>query len=350
MDFIQKKDVGYSREQILIINNISQIDNGVEVLTNNIRQLSGVENLAVSGFLPVNYYRSNDSFFSSPTLDTQGAISMQSWTIDENYIPTMNMQIVKGRAFSKDMATDSTGIILNEAAAKFLGDQEIIGKNLYRIMDPEAKSVMVYHVIGVVKDFNYSTLRDQVKPLSFVYGADRGGLSVKINTGDIPSLLAAIEKHWKAVAPGLPFEHSFMDDDYNKLYVGERQVGKLFIVFASLSIFISCLGLFGLATFMAEQRTKEIGIRKVLGASVSAITLLLSRDFLKLVVISVILATPIAWFFMNQWLQGFAYRIDINWWIFIVSGIIAVVIALVTVSYQAIAAGMSNPVNSLRTE
>ena len=217
-------------------------------------------------------------------------------------------------------------------------------------MNMETKAIKEYHVIGVVKDFNFSSLRESVKPLAFMYGADQGNLNLKIKTADVTSLLTQIEKEWKTLAVGLPFQFSFMDDDFDKLYAGERRIGTLFTVFASLSIIISCLGLFGLANYMAEQRTKEIGIRKVLGASVSGIASLLSRDFLRLVLLSIVFASPVAYYVMREWLQGFAYHIDIKWWVFIASGLIAILIAVFTVSFQAVKAARANPVNSLRSE
>jgi len=274
---------------------------------------------------------------------------MQQWIIDENYIATMGMKLIEGRNFLKGK-TDSTSIILNESAAKFLGHEDILERKLYRLRDEETKAITEYRIVGIVKDFNFSSLREQVKPLAFLYGSDQGALTLKINTANIPALLSTIETEWKSLAPDLPFEYSFMDADFDNLYKGERQTGKLVTIFASLSIFISCLGLFGLATYIAEQRTKEVGIRKVLGASVGRITTLLSKDFIKLVLLAVVIATPLSYYFTYQWLQGFAYRIELSWWVFFLSGIIALIIALATVSFQAIKAAMMNPVNSLKSE
>jgi putative ABC transport system permease protein len=350
MDYIRKRDLGFKREQILVISNGWQIGNRIESLKTSLRSLSGVEHMTVSGFLPVSHYRSNNTFFLSPTLDIAGAMSVQEWAVDDEYVTTMNMSIAEGRDFSRDMASDSTAIILNESAARFLGGKNIIGKILYTPNDMSAKRIAAKHVIGIVKDFNFSTLRQQVAPLVLAYGNDQGSIAVKLKTADITTTMSNIEAKWKAIAPELPFEYSFMDDDFNKLYDGEQQVGSLFTIFASLSIVISCLGLFGLATFMAEQRTKEIGIRKVMGASVYGITRLLSRDFLRLVILAVALATPLAWYLISKWLEGFAYRISVSWWVFPVAGMVAVVIACLTVSYQSIRAAVANPAQSLRTE
>ncbi len=349
LDYIRKKDIGYNRDQVLIINNTRSLEQKEQTFKNELLQIAGVQKVAVSGYLPVNYTRNNDSFFPSPTMDTKDAISMQIWDIDENYISTMDMKIVAGRNFLADMKTDSSGLILNEAAAKFLGNKDILNKSLYRFTDDTGASEEL-HIIGVVKDFNFSSLREQVKPLAFSHRNSSGSISLKINTADTQNILSQIKTKWQAVSSGLPLEYSFMDDDFNQHYTGDRKIGELFTIFAVLAIFIACLGLFGLATFIAEQRTKEIGIRKVLGANVTGITALLSKDFIRLVMIAILIATPLAYYCMDKWLQAFAYRIDIQWWVFIVSGVLVTLIALVTVSFQAIRTALMNPVNSLRSE
>ena len=278
------------------------------------------------------------------------AISIQKWVIDEDYLETMGMHLEEGRNFSREVAADTGAIILNESAAKFLGNHDILGKKLYKIIDDNMKTLREFSVIGIVKDFNFSTLREPVKPLALLFGDNKDGLTVKITGSRIPEVVSAIEKQWKSIAPELPFEYSFMKEDFDKLYKGEKQSGELITYFASLSILISCLGLFGLATYMAEQRTKEIGIRKVMGASVPGITALLSRDFLKLVLIAVAIATPVAYYFTDEWLQGFAYHIDVEWWVFLIASVMAAFVAFITVSVQAIKAALQNPVKSLRME
>jgi putative ABC transport system permease protein len=350
LNYIRKKDIGYNREQILILNNTWSLEQKAEPFKNELLKIAGVEKATISGYLPVNYTRNNDSFFPLPSMDTKDAISMQIWEIDENYIPTMEMQIVEGRNFSADMKTDSTGLIVNEAAAKFMGNEGIINKSLYRFTNPQTKETEELRIVGIVKDFNFSSLREHVKPLAFKFGASRNSISLKINTSDVQGILAQIKTKWEAVSAGLPLEYSFMDDDFNQHYTGDRKIGELFTIFAVLAIFIACLGLFGLATFIAEQRTKEIGIRKVLGANISAITALLSKDFVRLVIIAIVIASPLAYYFMDKWLEAFAYRIDIQWWVFIAAGILVILIALFTVSFQAIKTALMNPVNSLRSE
>ena len=275
---------------------------------------------------------------------------MQSWTVDENYIPTLGLKIAQGRNFSQQFLTDSTGIIINEAAAKFLATKNLLNKKIYTIKDIQSKGLIDFHIIGIVKNFNFSSLRDVVTPLALFLGKDNGNISVRISSGDVPNAVAQIKNKWKTMAPSHPFDYSFMDDDFNKLYTAEQRTGNIFITFAILAILIACLGLFGLVTYAAEQRIREIGIRKVLGASVSNVAGMLSSDFLKLVIISAAIAFPIAWWAMNKWLQGFAYRVNISWWVFAIAGILALLIALITVSFQAIKAALANPVKSLRTE
>jgi putative ABC transport system permease protein len=252
----------------------------------------------LSGYLPVNYNRSNDAFFISPALDQKSAISMQNWVVDENYVPSLNIQILQGRNFSTQYPTDSTGIVINEAAAKFLATKDLLNKKLYNFKDINTKQLNEYHIIGVIKNFNFSSLRDVITPLALKLGKDNGNISVRINSSDIANVIARIKNKWQSMAPGQPFDYSFMDEDFNKLYTTEQRTGKIFITFAVLAILIASLGLFGLITYAAEQRVKEIGIRKVLGASVGNIAGMLSKDFLKLVLISSAIAFPVAWWTM----------------------------------------------------
>jgi putative ABC transport system permease protein len=243
--------------------------------------------------------------------------------------------------------------LINETVCKRLGikPQQAVGIKLYAHFAPDPEFSM--EVIGVMKDFNYNSLHDEIKPFMLRYNPKHGGIShviVSVGSTNYKTLLSRIETVWHNNLPAVPFEYSFLDAEVQKQYVTEITLSRIINVFTIVAIFISCLGLFGLATFSAEQRKKEIGVRKVLGASVSGIVQLLSKEFLKLVGISILIATPVAWWAMNKWLQGFAYRINISWWIFVVAGIMALLIALLTVSFQAIKAAVANPVKSLRTE
>jgi putative ABC transport system permease protein len=214
----------------------------------------------------------------------------------------------------------------------------------------EKNQVETFHVIGIVKDFNFSTMHEKVGPLVMDLGNNWGNMVIRINAKNIPSLISQIKNKWNSMAPGLSFSYTFMDNDFNNLYHAEQQTGKLFITFAMFAIFIACLGLFGLVTYAAEQRTKEIGIRKVLGAGVGRIVTMLSKEFVRLVFIASCIGFPVAWWAMNKWLQSFAYRINISWWVFVIAGCTTMTIALVTIGLQAIKAAIANPVKSLRTE
>jgi putative ABC transport system permease protein len=256
--------------------------------------------------------------------------------------------MVAGRAFSRDFATDTTqAMVLNEAAVKLFGytsPEQAIGKR-FKQWGREGK------IIGVAKDFHFKSLQEEIKPLSMRIEPNGSNLmSINVAATNLPKTIAAIEYKWKTLIPDRPFSYYFLDEFFNRQYRSEQRFGNLFLNFAILAIFISCLGLLGLASYSTIQRTKEIGIRKVMGATVSSIVNLLSIDFLKLVFISFVIAAPVAWYFMHQWLKDFAYRVNINWWIFLVAGVTAMLIALFTISFQAIKAAWSNPVKSLRSE
>ena len=312
--------------------------------------MRGVVSGTLSGYLPVsNSSRSDNTFSKDAVMDSKNGFDMQNWYIDYDYLKTMGMQLAKGRNFSRDFGGDSSAIIINETTERILGYTDPIGKKIYTSIDAQGRTTS-YTIIGVVKNFNFESLHQAIGPLCFLLGGG-GGLAVfKINAAEAKSLIAQIQGKWKAMAPGLPFSYRFLDESFNEMYRSEQRFGKLALIFSVLAIFIACLGLFGLATFIAEQRTKEIGIRKVLGASIQGIVQMLSTDFMILVAIAFVFAAPFAWWIMHTWLQDFAYRINIDWWVFAVAGLTALFIALITVSFQAIKAALTNPVKSLRTE
>jgi putative ABC transport system permease protein len=349
LHYIRSRETGFNRDQVLVIHNAYLAGDPVKTFRKELTQLTGVADASLSGDLPtVGGGYDQEGWFRTPSMDTKGAVVLTNLFVDEHYIPTLGMKIVKGRNFSIDFPSDSTGIILNESAVQLLGWKDPINQMFYRPGD-SMKSV-AYHVIGVVKDFNFSSMHDKVGPLVMNMGDNRGSLAVHLRGGNITGPVNQIETKWKAIANGVPFTYTFMDDDFNKLYQTEKQTGQLFISFAVFAIFIACLGLFGLVTYAAEQRMKEIGIRKVLGAKVGGIVGLLSRDFIKLVLIASLIAFPISWWGMSLWLHGFAYRISISWWIFVLAGGAAMLIALATVSLQTIRAALANPIKSLKSE
>lgn len=351
LHYIQTKNLGFDKSQVLIINDTYALKNNLTPFKNEILQIPGVASASISGFLPVTTSnRSDNTFSSSPVMDTKNGFDMQTWAADYDYIKTMGMQIAKGRNFSKDFGSDSNAVIINEATAKNLGWDDPIGKKIYSTYYSPNNDRIGYTIIGVVKNFNFSSLKQNVGLLGLFLKSSTGLVSFKVTASNIPGVLKQVENKWKAMAPGMPYSYRFLDDAFNEMYSSEQKIGKIILIFSTLAILIACLGLFGLSTFIAEQRTKEIGIRKVLGSSVSSIVQLLSKDFIRLVAIAFVIAAPLAWWAMNKWLQDFANRTSISWWIFLLAGVLAFVIAIATVSFQAIKAAMMNPVNSLRTE
>jgi putative ABC transport system permease protein len=350
LNYIQTKNLGFNKDQVLIINGTGALEQNARAFKNEVLNLPGVSIGTLSGYLPIASSARNDNSYSrEPVMNVNNGFNMQTWRIDHDYIKTFGMEIIKGRDFSKDFPSDSAGIIINETTAKILGYEDPVGQKIYTIEEVPEK-VIAYHIIGVVKNFNFNSLRENIGPLSFFLGKSEWRASFKVSANNIESLLQQVENKWKTLAPGMPFSYEFLDQGFDNMYRVEQRVGKIAITFAILSILIACLGLFGLATFMAEQRTKEIGIRKVLGASVSNVVSMLSKDFLKLVTIAFCFAVPLAWWAMHTWLQDFAYRIDIAWWVFVLAGFIALIIAVMTVSFRAIKAALANPTKSLRAE
>jgi putative ABC transport system permease protein len=351
--YIQSREIGYNREQVLVINNTYALDKKIKSFRQDMLSISGVQSATIAGSLPTETGYNQNGWFKDASLDAKQVNIMTDFYADQNYIPTLGMQMTAGRNFSTEFLTDSSAVIINETAAKILGFKNPVNEILYRPSGYESNgkfSSKPFHIIGVVKDFNFSSMHDKVGPLVIELAENWGRIAMRINSKNIPALISEVERKWKSMDPGQPFSYTFLDADFNKIYTADQRTGKLFITFAIFAIFIACLGLFGLVTYAAEQRIKEIGVRKVLGASVSEIVTMVSKDFIKLVLVASVIAFPVAWWMMNKWLQSFAYRIDISWWIFAMAGLLTIAIAMITVSFQAIKAAMANPVKSLRTE
>lgn len=351
LHYMQEKSLGFNKDHVINL----QYDNGLnktyEAFRNNLLQYSGIKDAARSSRIP-----------GGRLLDEQGAETESGDSLrpvssdikflaaDYDFVPTYSIPMAAGRNFSRGYATDSTNFLLNVAAIQALGlhtPQEAIGKN-FKYGDTKGK------IVGIIDNFHFESLHQKILPIVLMApGADAGfynRISVKIGGNDIPAAIAHLEATWKRFLPNTPFEYTFLDDQFGKLYQSEQRQGTLFTSFACIAIFIACLGLLGLSAFAITQRIKEIGIRKVLGASVGGIVSLLSKDFLKLVAIAAIIAFPVAWFVMHKWLMDFAYRISIQWWIFLLAGILASAVALITIGFQAIKAALANPVKSLRSE
>ena len=348
LHYIQSKDLGFDRSRVLSINGTGSIPDPV-TLKKEISQLPGVVNATLSGFLPTNDRRWHN--FGSVKGMTQISMEIQSWLVDADYIPTLQMQLVQGRNFSSQFGTDSTAIIINETAARAYGIaadplNKIVNLNGYNSGKTD------FHIIGVIKDFNFNSLRDNITPLAMIINRIETPqqLNVRVGTNNLSALMARLKDKWTALAPHQPFEYSFMDADFDALYRSEQRTGQLSILFSVLTIAIACLGLFGLAAYAAEQRTKEIGIRKVLGAGVPSILILLARDFLRLIAIAIVIAAPLAWLGINKWLQNFAYRTTVNPWLFVLAGGVVLFIAIATTIVQSIRAAIANPADTLRSE
>lgn len=356
VDYLHSKDLGFNKDQIMFFP--MRGDNmfkNVDAFKNELMKAPGVSSVSIGYGFPGDAVAGDDI-----TIPKNGQLVNQSATqlmVDYDYIKTLGLQLVAGRDFSKSMGTDKDhAFIINETAVKQLGfetPQKALGQKLYwhvwGASNPD--SLKEGQVIGVVKDFNYKSLYDKVETAILQIFPDAAWkVAVKMNTGNLRNTIAGIEKAWNKFSPEYPIEYKFLDDNFEQMYKAEDKLKSLLWIFTGIAIFVGCLGLFGLAAYTAERRRKEVGIRKVLGASTQGVVLLLSKDFIKLVIISLVIASPVAYYFMHQWLEDFAYRINISWWIFIVAAILAIGIAFITVSFQAIKAAMANPVKSLRTE
>jgi len=346
LDFMHTKKLGFDREQVLVIKNPNVLGNRMESFKLDLLQQPFIENTAVSSHLPG--YESN---FIGMGFTPQGLpwVSLETWTGDENVLDALRMELVTGRFFSPEFPSDKHAIILNEAAVRNIGWKDPVGKIL-RSMNLD------WHVIGVVKDMHYQSMQYQIRPMGLLHKSSNFNnypekyLSVRLGTDDVLQTIATIERIWEKYSTGFPLEYSFLDDAYNNLYINEQRTSKLSLIFSTLAIVIAALGLFGLASFIAIQKTKEIGIRKVLGASVPGIAAFLAKGFLWPIFLANIFAIPLVIILMNNWLNNFAYHIDIPWWMFALSVLFSLLVALLTVSYQTIKAAVANPVNSLRYE
>ena len=342
--FVQNKNLGFDRENLVYFPLEGELSGKFDVLKAQLMEVAGVKLVSHMTATPASNGNGAEGI-TWPGSDPNALVRFTPVGVGYDFTKTMNLKMAAGRDFSKDFPTDSSGVIVNETAVKVMGLKDPVGREINW-----GKSKV--RIVGVLKDFHFQSLHTAIRPLIAYLGMrePQGSVIIRIQAGKTPETLAAIERICKQLNPNVPFTYAFTDQEYARQYQSEQVVGKLAGYFAFLAIFISCLGLFGLAAFTAEQRTKEIGVRKVLGASVAGIVGLLSKDFLKLVVMAIVLASPIAWYIMKQWLQGFAYQIDIEWWMFVLAGVIAVLIAIFTISFQSIKAATVNPVRSLRSE
>jgi len=337
--------LGYQKEYMIYKGMRGDVRAKFDSVKNELLQNPNILGVTASSNVPTYGYTFSNSLWRWEGQDPDEETLMRAVFVDLDYFKTFGIEIVEGRSYSKELATDTTeAIMVNEEAVKVMGMESPIGKRL-SLGNTNLK------IIGVVKNYHFRSLRQEIDPLILIYNPGQCGvLFARLRSENIPKTMGYMENIWKEFAPGHPFNYRFLDEALDDLYRSEQRIGMILRYFSILAIFISCLGLFGLASFMAEQRTKEIGIRKVLGASVSNIVLLLSREFTKWVLLANIIAWPVAYFAMHKWLQSYAYSTNIALWSFILSGAIALIIATVAVSYQSIKAAVTNPADSLRYE
>lgn len=348
MDYIQNKDVGYLRKNRMVIRSAGRLGDKLESFKEELVHDPRIANITMSSYVPAGPTDQSMTIVYTKDPDHQG-IRTRIYHIDASYIPTMGMEIISGRNFSKAFGSEKRNVIINQTAIKtFNLNEDPIGESLTMNADANGHTEELM-IVGVVKDFNARSLRDPIEPLIMDYNPYYG-LIIQTHTVDMEGLIKGIERKWEDLGTGEEFEYAFLDDLYTHTYSKEANMNLIIRIFAFLTIFVACLGLFGLVTFTAQQRVKEIGIRKVLGSSVSQIVNMLAKDFMKLVGISMVIAFPMGYYFMQKWLEDFAFRIKLSWWMFALAGSITLVIAFLTLSYKSIRAGRSNPVKSLRME
>lgn len=347
MNHILDSKLGYEKDQVLIIKGTATLgrQTNAEAFKNELLNLSSVKSATISDYLPVSGTKRNQNNFriEGDEKKEQTNVGAQFWQVDADYANTLGLEIVKGRFFDKKMASDSDAIVINEQMVEELGLKEPIGSRIVNYRP--------WHVIGVVKDFYYESMRSPIFPLSMVArDPSYNTISVKLGTTDFQASLGAIEDVWRKFQPHQPIRTAFLDDSFANMYDDVKRMGDIFTVFAAFAIFVACLGLFALSAFTVEQRGKEISIRLVLGASVRSIFRLLTMNFVTLVLISIAIATPLAWYLMTEWLKGFKNQTNVGWDVFALAGGISIFIAVATISYQSIRAGLAKPVDNLRSE
>jgi putative ABC transport system permease protein len=343
LQFTRKKNLGFNKENVIVIANVSRLENNRQAFKDALMNHNGI--IAASYSNNVIPGVNNTTIFRKPGLDEDHIIGV--YYADHEHLETMGFELELGRDFSRDFLSDSTAMLVNQAVVQEMGWENPLGEKLISFNGPEPREM---RVIGVLKDFNFQSLRDRVRPLLILLGDFGNDMTVRVRFEDPRKAVQFVESTWKELAPGEPFEFVFLDERFDELYRAEQRLGILFTIFTFLALFIASLGLFGLAAFTAEQRTKEIGIRKVMGASMMGIMGILSLEFVKYIGIAFIIAVYPAYYFISKWLENFAYRVDISIWTFMLSGIFALLVAVLTVSYQSFKAARINPAKTLRYE
>lgn len=356
--FMQNKELGFSPEQIIRLKDVSNAGQGLYTFRDEMLKHPVVKSATISSYFP-----GPGSARKTPLIWRYGmepapsnSVNIEQWAVDYDYAATLGLEFIAGRDFAREFPSDSTAVIINASAARRLGiSADPIGERLNVFHEnpdgsQDRSRIATYTVVGVVKDFNFESLRDNVQPLGLFFGKSTGSIAFRYETAHTPDVIDALRSTWQKVVPGEPFIYAFVDEDFQRLYTTEQKLSRIFTLFSGLAIVIACLGLFALTSFTAEQRTKEIGIRKVLGASVHQIVVLLSLSFGRLILISFLVAAPLAAFGIRWYLEQYAYKANITVWLYLEAGFFASLLAAITLGYQSIKAARNNPVESLKCE
>lgn len=351
LSYLQNKELGFNKDQVFIIPMTAEAEANAQAMKNQIEGIAGVESVSVSGYIPAANVASDYPYLRSDATSSDEAVSMQSWQVDLDYANTYELELVKGRFFDEKLASDSLAVVINETAAKRFGyGEDALGKKIKMMAGLAGNTMPNYTIIGVVKDFHYQNMLEIIQPQGLFLNNDTGVISVKFSSEQAFAVVEATEQIWAELTNGQPFEIEFMSDMFSRQFRSESRVKTIFTIFASLAIVIACLGLFGLSAYLTEQRKKEIGIRKVLGASVISLLGLFFGTFNRLILIAAVLAVPLAYFFMQDWLSDFTYQTKLSMLIFILGAVGTLIIAWLTVGFQSLKAARRNPVDNLRYE
>jgi len=352
LQYVQNKKMGYEKEHLLVLTDAYGLGNNLDAFKQEIMRHPQVVNATLTSYLPTPSSRNTNGHFLGRNPNPDDMQVLQSWYVDHDFVKTLGIEIVEGRDFMRENAADSSAVLLNEAAVQIFKLEDPIGQEIGTYEGEEDGEMLfgTYRVIGVMKDFHYESLRQRIDPMIIYLGRSSSFLALRIRGENIPGLINDLQRSWNEMAPGQPFDYNFLDDRFEAMYEAETRVGQILSVFTILAIVIACLGLFGLATFTAEQRTKEIGIRKVLGAPVSRLFLMMTGTFTRWVLLANLIALPLAYYAMRRWMEGFEYQAGISWVSLVLAGAIALLIALLTVGFQAWRAARRNPVHALKYE
>lgn len=357
LSYIQNKKIGFNKDQVIVIKDAYAMGDQLESFKNEVLKNPAIQSGSISGFLPVSGTNRNDNVYwpqgADPSQDNM--VSLQIWSVDYDYVKTLGMKIIEGRDFSRDFPSDSNAVIINQAAVDMFNyKDDPLGKEISTfgggLNEQGRPNTVSMPIIGVLEDFHFESLKQNITPLALFLRRSSGRISFRFEAANTQEVIKSIESTWKTMAPGQPFQYSFLDDDFGDMYKSEQRLGQIFGIFSIFAIIVASLGLFALTSFTAEQRTKEIGIRKVLGASVSSIVLLLSKEFGKLIIVAFVIAVPIAWYAVSWWLESYTYKVEVGVMVYLIAGLASFLIAWITMGYQSIKAASSNPINALRSE